>query len=311
MKNILTIASLLLCQLTATAQNVMQAEYFVDSDAGVGNNTLIMLTNPQPDGSYNLNINLSGLTIGQHKLYIRTKDNDSNWSFTSRRNIEIVSSNVSKKIVSGEYFFDADPGYNSAIPVTVSPSDSVILQNFAAVTSSLAVGYHKLYIRLKDNDGNWSLTARRNVEVNRSSLYVIAGAEYFFNTDPGIGNADPVVFSNAAADGSFDFKIPLDKIPAGAHTLYIRARDSVNSNWSITQWEKDLVITSSGLDTLWSHPAAWSNNKVPDANTVVVLRHKIYVDIPTATCKSLAPYKVPAECIVWPGMKLLVTGRRN
>ena len=86
MKNILFVAVLLLCSAVTTAQNVVQAEYFIDADAG-GNNTLVTLANPSADGNYNLNINLAGLGIGYHKLYIRTKDSDGNWSFTARRNI--------------------------------------------------------------------------------------------------------------------------------------------------------------------------------------------------------------------------------
>jgi hypothetical protein len=310
MKNILFIAVLLLFNAITAAQNVVQAEYFIDADAGVGKNTLITLNNPQADGNYNLNINLTGLAIGYHKLYIRTKDSDGNWSFTARRNIEITSSNAVKKIIVGEYFFDTDPGVRSAASITVTPQDSVILQNFTAATNSLSVGYHKLYIRLKDNDGNWSLTARRNVEVTNASTYVIAGVEYFFNTDPGAGSAASVTFITTASDSSFTFKIPLSAIATGAHTLYIRARDSVNRNWSIPQWQKDSVVTSSGLDSIWSHPATWSNNKVPDANTVVLLHHKVYVDITTAVCKSLAPYRNDAQCIVMPNMKVTINGHR-
>lgn len=298
---------MLLLAAVPKAQNVVRAEYFIDTDAGVGNNNLITLANPSSDGIYNLNINLTGLTIGYHKLYIRTRDSDGNWSFTSRRNIEINSSNTTKKIISGEYFFDADPGFDAATAISITAQDSAILKNFATVTSSLSAGYHKLYIRLKDNDGNWSLTTRRNVEVINSAAYVIAGAEYFFNTDPGAGSANPVTFAIPAADSSFSFNIPLNKIPTGAHTLYIRARDSVNRNLGLTQWQKDSVITSvqSGL---WSQPGTWSNNKIPDASTVVVLHHNVEVDIPTATCKSLAAYLNNVQCIVRPNMKVTITG---
>lgn len=308
MKNIPFVAALLLCSAVTTAQNVVQAEYFIDADAGVGNNTLVTLANPSADGNYNLNINLTGLGIGYHKLYIRTKDSDGNWSFTARRNIEITSSNVIKRITGGEYFFDTDPGVNAANAVTVTPQDSVILQNFTAATNSLPIGYHKLYIRLKDNDGNWSLTARRNVEIIKASTYVIAGAEYFFNTDPGAGSATRVTFSTTSADSNFTFKIPLDKIPTGAHTLYIRARDSVNSNWSITQWQQDSVVTSvqSGL---WSDINTWSNKKIPDSNTIVILHHDVIGDI-DGFCKSLALYRNNVKLTLNDGKKILVSGHQ-
>jgi hypothetical protein len=306
MKKILFITVLLLYNTITTAQNAVQAEYFIDADAGVGNNKLLMLANPSADGNYNLNINLTGLATGYHKLYIRTKDSDGNWSFTARRNIEITSSNVIKRIAGGEYFFDTDPGINAATAITVTLQDSVILQNFTAATGSLSVGYHKLYIRLKDNDGKWSLTARRNVEVINTATYVTAGAEYFFNTDPGAGSANPVTFGSSASDSSFSFKIPLDKIPTGAHTLYIRARDSVNRNWSITQWQSDSVITTvqSGL---WSDVNTWSNKKIPDNNTVVILHHDVIGDI-DGFCKSLALYRNNVKLTLNAGRKIQVSG---
>jgi hypothetical protein len=306
MKYSLLIALLLISKMAAIGQNVVQAEYFIDQDAGVGNNNLITLVNPSADGNYNLSINLTGLSIGYHKLYIRTKDSDGNWSFTTRRNIEITSSNVNKKITGGEYFFDTDPGFNAASAITVSPQDSVILQNFNTVTNGLPVGYHKLYIRLKDIDGNWSLTARRNVEVINTAVYVIAGAEYFFNTDPSAGNANPVSFSLPAADSSFNFKIPLSAIPTGAHTLYIRARDSVNSNWSLTQWQSDSVITTVQTG-LWSDINTWSNKKIPDSNTVVILHHDVTGDI-DGFCKSLALYRNSVKLTLNAGKKILVSG---
>jgi hypothetical protein len=303
MKYSLLITLLLISKMAAIGQNVVQAEYFIDQDAGVGNNNLITLVNPSADGNYNLSIDLTGLSIGYHKLYIRTKDSDGNWSFTARRNIEITSSNVNKKITGGEYFFDTDPGFKAASAITVSPQDSVILQNFNTVTNGLPVGYHKLYIRLKDIDGNWSLTTRRNVEVINTAVYVIAGAEYFFNTDPGAGNANPVSFSLPAADSSFNFKIPLSAIPTGAHTLYIRARDSVNSNWSLTQWQSDSVITTVQTG-LWSDTNTWSNKKIPDSNTV---HHDVTGDI-DGFCKSLALYRNNVKLTLNAGKKILVSG---
>ncbi len=308
MKNFILITAWLFSCWAISAQNTVQAEYAIDVDSGVGKNNLITLTNPQPDGSYNLNINLAGVSFGYHKLYLRTRDSDGKWSFTSRRNIEVISTNSAKKINGGEYFFDTDSGYNTATPIVVTSQDSIVLQNFIAATSALSIGYHKLYIRMKDSEGKWSHTSRRNVEVINRHISVIAGAEYFFNTEPGAGLANLVTFSNAAADGSFSFKIPIDKIPAGSNTLYIRARDSVNNNWSITQWQKDSVVTSVKAGD-WSDPGTWSNNKIPDANTVVLLYHNVAVDI-DATCKSLAPYRNNITCNVMTGKSLDITGKK-
>ncbi|MEP7107923.1 MAG: hypothetical protein ABI760_08070 [Ferruginibacter sp.] len=304
---IILIASCLLGSVHFSfGQNIVQAEYFVDTDLGFGNNTLVNVTS-SPDGIFPFTVNLSNLAVGYHKLYIRTRDSLGKWSITSRRNIEVVP-NSSFVIKNGEYFFDIDPGYDAGNPITISSQDSSILQNFNAVVAGLPAGYHKLYIRLKDVNGNWGQTGRRNMELVTSlaSASVVKGAEYFFNTDPGAGNANAVTFITTLPDGTFSFKIPLENIPTGANTLYIRVKDSVNQNLSLTQWQADSVITSvqSGL---WSDINTWSNRKIPDRNTVVILHHDVIVDI-DAFCKSLTPYRNDVDVTVNQGKILLITG---
>ena len=304
MKAILIMGWLLLAAFLSAGQNVVQAEYFLDTDMGVGNNTLVNVP-PSPDGTFALSIDLSLASVGIHKLYIRTKDSDGRWSFTSRRNIEVVPATTAA-ITTGEYFFDVDPGFNEANSITVSPQAAAILQNFNAVVAGLAVGYHKLYIRLKDVNGKWSQTARRNVEVVNLPVFLVKGIEYFFNTDPGVGNAFPVTFTTPLPDGTFSFHIPLNNIPVGSKTLYLRAKDSVNQSWSLTQWQADSVITSV-QPGLWSDVNTWSNHKIPDSHTVVILHHNVTVDI-DAFCKSLTPYKNEVQVTVNQGRILQITG---
>ncbi|CAN5771637.1 hypothetical protein BH11BAC3_BH11BAC3_05080 [soil metagenome] len=301
------ILMLIIFSLQLFSQNVVTAEFFLDADAGVGNNNLITLSNPQPNGNYNFTIDLSGVSIGYHKLYIRTKDSDGNWSLSSRKNIEVISANSVKQVIAAEYFFDDDPEFGKATAFTISPAGTDIQQNFTADVSSLYVGYHKLYIRTKDIDGNWSLTSRRIIEKLNPLITLISGVEFFFDADPGVGNAIQKTFINPAADSSFTFKIPINQLPEGLQTLYIRAKDSVNGNWSLTTWLKDSVVTSvqSGK---WSQTSTWSNNKIPDANTDVLLYHSVDVDITTAICKSLTPYGVNAKCNVEAGKALKITG---
>ncbi|MEO8770477.1 MAG: hypothetical protein ABI402_10345 [Ferruginibacter sp.] len=191
----------------------------------------------------------------------------------------------SQNIIKGEYFVDNDPGFSLAIPFSVNPQSDLLLDSVLHPASILP-GYHKLYMRFRDDDGNWSHTLRRNIEVINSSSFLISGAEYFFNADPGIGNANSIYFTNTSTDGSFTFKIPIENIPVGAHTLYIRSKDSTNLNYSITQWQRDSIITTTGVDSLWSHPATWSSNKVPDANTNVLIYHNVVGDT-AGLCKFL------------------------
>ncbi|MEO5893288.1 MAG: hypothetical protein ABIQ31_23760 [Ferruginibacter sp.] len=304
MKIFLISSWLLLGSYFSMGQNVIQVEYFLDADLGFGNNTLVNIT-PLPDGTFPFTVNLGGVSVGYHKLYIRTKDSDGKWSRTSRKNIEVTSP-ASSRVMTGEYFFDADPGFNAGNPITISSQDTAILQNFTAATATLPIGYHKLYIRLKDNNGNWGQAARRNMEVVNLPVSVVKGGEYFFTSDPGVGNAFPVTFANPLADGTFSFNIPLDNIPTGADTLYVRVKDSVNQAWSLTRWQTDSLVTSvqSGL---WSDVNTWSNHKIPASTTVVILRHNVIVDI-VAFCKSLTPYRNDVRVTVNQGIILNITG---
>ncbi|MEP6683984.1 MAG: T9SS type A sorting domain-containing protein, partial [Parafilimonas sp.] len=140
------------------------------------------------------------------------------------------------KIFTGEYFFDKDPGFGKAKKITVSPQDALIIQDFNTVTSSLTNGLHKLYTRFKDSSGSWSLTDKRNVEIIKTADTIkIIAVEYFFSGDKGFGKATAKVFETTSADSVFKFKIPYNKIPANADTLFIRAKDSLG-NWSITKF---------------------------------------------------------------------------
>ena len=233
MKSIMIV---LLCMVTGgacVAQNVVQGEYFVDTDLGFGNNTLVNFT-PSPDNIFTFNINLSGYTVGNHKLYFRTKDSGGKWGLTVRRNVEVVASESKITMAKGEYFIDTDPGFGMGTPITIASPDSIILQNFSAATTGLSEGLHKLYGRFLDNIGRWSLTFRRNVEIYKSDANKVLNGEYFFKTDGGFGSCDAITFAVPASDGSFLVNIPLSSIPAGADTLYVRLRDDVENRWSLT-----------------------------------------------------------------------------
>ncbi len=67
-------------------------------------------------------------------------------------------------IIKMEYFIDTDPGVGNATSINI-PAASDVTFPFTVDVSSYSIGYHKLYIRTRDNLGRWSLTARRSIEV--------------------------------------------------------------------------------------------------------------------------------------------------
>lgn len=257
MKTLLTIFCVLCIAGLLKSQTLNQVEYFIDTDQGAGNNTKRNLT-ASADSSYKINIDVSGISVGMHKLYIRSKDNKGNWSFTAIKNIEVTASFNAPEITAGEYFFDIDPGYGNGKKITVSPKDTDITKNFAAIASSLNTGFHKLYVRFKDNSGKWALTSRRNIEVIKTADTIkITEAEYFFTADKGYDNATTKVFPAALEDGKFKLKIPYNKIPAGTNVLFLRVKDSLD-NWSLTKL--DSFTVESFAQTLVASEQVTSDN---------------------------------------------------
>lgn len=233
MKNLITLIAGILWSLASMAQDVVQGEYFIDTDLGFGNNTLVSFT-PAPDGTFPIPVDLTGIEPGVHKLYLRTRDSDGKWSFTLRRNVEVPAPYSKTTIVAGEYFIDTDPGFGKGSPVAVGSPDSVILQNFDVASAPLSEGYHKLYGRFLDNYGRWSQTFRRNIEVFKNDDNKVFKVEYFFTTDLGYGACSSVIFATPATDGSFSFDIPRNSIPSGADSLFVRVQNDNNGRWSIT-----------------------------------------------------------------------------
>lgn len=236
MKTLLTMFCIA-CTMLLNAQNLKQAEYFIDKDKGVGQNTKLNLA-ASADSSYKIDINTLALQPGIHKLYIRIKDTKGKWSLTDSRNIEIIRGDTQAVIIAGEYFFDKDPGYGNGTKINTAQNDTLTDEAFIAATQALTNGYHKLYVRVKDSYGKWSGTNQRNIEIIKTpdTVKVIA-AEYFFASDKGVGKATVKTFATVSQDSTFKFKIPYNKIPAGADSLFIRVQDN-NGKWGATKIAK-------------------------------------------------------------------------
>lgn len=229
---------LLLCCSRLIAQDITKIEYALDSDYGVGMNTVITVAageNISPTFPVTVPANTP---LGYHKVYLRVK-NTNGWSQTLRFGIEIIRPTVINNAITGEYFIDRDPSFGLATPFSIAPESTNITQNILALLpSNLSVGFHKIYGRVKDSDGNWSQTFRINIEAipDNNTLNVVA-AEFFFIPDPEFGNAAPiaVVAVNPNDYGTWTFNVPY---PVGNYNfndkLFLRVKD-VNGNWSHTR----------------------------------------------------------------------------
>ena len=223
--------SLLVFQIKA--QQVNYGEYFFDQDPGIGFGFPIGMA-AADSVNINLNISNTSLTQGFHTLFVRVRNSAGKWSFFQGRKFFIrpVEPIVSPKVVAANFFIDSDPGFNGGTTVNFSPADSVS-NNATTPTSTLTNGFHKLYMRVKDSLGNWSLYKSMDFDVDALAPVVpakIAGAEYFYDTDPGLGNGVSVITpidDSVSVNTGFNF----NNVPGIFHSIYFRTKDS-NGVWS-------------------------------------------------------------------------------
>lgn len=221
--------------------SITDAEYFIDSDPGIGNGIAISVTDGQSP-TFAINVSSASLAIGFHTIAIRAKDASGIWGLYEKGMFYISGSSTNMgNITDAEYFIDVDPGIGNgtAIAVTDGQNPSFVVN---VVTTSLSNGFHTLAIRAKDASGNWGLYEKGMFFISSSSsnMPVIADAEYFFDADPGLGNgiAIPV---NDGINPVFTVNISTSSLNNGFHTVSIRAKDAAG-NWGL--FDKGLIYIS-------------------------------------------------------------------
>src|SRR5690606_8827531 len=101
-----------------------------------------------------------------------------------------------QSLVSGEYFFDSDPGPGNGQAFSFDTGDSVNV-SLNVLTTGLGEGLHNLFIRVKSDLGIWSHYEGRVFYIvespyltptpNPEQAALVAG-EWFVDSDPGMGN---------------------------------------------------------------------------------------------------------------------------
>jgi len=149
----------------------------------------------------------------------------------------MIPASKSSNIVKAEYFFNNDPGFGSGTNIPLTAGTDVQNIPFVAGIDTLPVGIHQLFIRSRNADGRWSIS-------NRQIFYKPSGnggapasntvkAEYFFNNDPGFGNAVNIPLVAGTDVQNIMFTAAIDTLPIGVHQLFIRSR-SADGKWSVT-----------------------------------------------------------------------------
>ena len=209
---------------------VDKIEYYFDTDPGVGNATAYTDFTPFiPTDAVELNIPLSttGIRPGMRRLGIRCMSDGDDWSQTHYKHVL-----VGGKIDKIEYYFDTDPGVGNATAYTdftpFIPTDAVEL-NIPLSTTGIRPGMRRLGIRCMSDDYNWGRTHYKHVFVDGK----IDQIEYYFDTDPGAGNAIAYTGFTPASQVEVDFDMMTNNISTGMHIVGIRSR-SADGDWSHT-----------------------------------------------------------------------------
>lgn len=247
MKRLITLAAMLFFILAAGAQNISRAEYFFDSDPGVGNGTPITVLAPGTSVNINTNISIAALGTGFHFLGIRVREESGQWSHFEKRGFYISSSTEdAANITAAEYFFDTDPGEGNGTALSIGTSGAIV--NFtAAIPMSLTNCFHFLAIRVKDSNGQWGLFEKRGFYISTAAVDAtnIVAAEYFLDTDPGLGNGTALTIGASGDVINFTADIPTT-LPNGFHFLAIRVKGN-NGQWGLFE-KRGFYISAAAVD---------------------------------------------------------------
>jgi hypothetical protein len=226
---------LLLCQ-GLSAQRITGAEYFFDTDPGVGHGTSLAVTTGD---SVNIatNISVGALSTGFHKVFVRVMDSTHVWSLYEGRGFYVQPTVVlpaASQISSSEYFYDTDPGQGHGTVLPVIPGDSITQTNLISA-AALTPGFHKVFIRTQNTDGTWSLYEGRGVYVQPTvtlpATNQISESEYFFDADPGVGHGTSI--STTTADSVTSVQaLSIASLTPGFHSVFVRTANT-SKIWSL------------------------------------------------------------------------------
>jgi gliding motility-associated-like protein len=209
--------------------NIVSAEYFFDSDPGTGAATALATFTASPNLDVTFLAGSSGLSQGMHILGIRVRDVNNVWSIPTFLPVYILAN--SPNIVGAEYFFDPDPGSGSATPISVTAGATIDV-TFAANSSALSVGMHIMSVRTRNALNNWSIPSFVPFYIDRSRT--ITKLEYYFDTDPGSGNATTIVMTPPTDLLDQIYSMNSSALALGMHTLNVRVAGQ-NNFWSIPE----------------------------------------------------------------------------
>ncbi|WP_276482472.1 MBG domain-containing protein [Paraflavitalea pollutisoli] len=251
-----------------TVPNVVKGEYYFDTDPGFGAGINIPLTPGTDIANIAFTADVTSLTEGFHRLYLRFKDASGQWATTNNRTFYkdalLTVNNTPANVVKLEYYIDTDPGFGNGTNVPVTPGTDLNNITFALNMDNVSIGNHTLYVRALDDKGRWSLTNLGAFKVDPPSELIIslgtingvlcAGAPVTvpFSVNAPFGSNN--IFTAQLSDGNGNFGNPTN-----IGTLTGRESDTIDAtipaHFGASSNYRIRVIGSSPNDTSGNSPA--------------------------------------------------------
>ena len=253
-----------------TLSNLTQAEYWWDYDSTNGRPMIAL------DGNFNQafeKLFVNGLTVphfGRSIFNVRVKKRSGDWSPVFKTIIHTDSLDTHpgyalSKLIQAEYWWNTDPGAGNATPmIALDGNFNAAFENlFRNGLTAPRFGRSTFNVRIKASDNTWSGAFTTIINVDSLDTYAgyplqnLIQAEYWWNTDPGVGNATPML----ALDGNFNAAYEqllasgLRAPQNGRSTFNIRVRDRLN-NWS------DKFTTVINVDSTTASPVIYMPQRI-------------------------------------------------
>lgn len=171
----------------ASAQQIITAEYFIDTDPGFGAGNPVSFVADSLVSIDSIPVNVSGLSIGYHWLSLRVKDSNNAWSvYRNQRfyvydNSPIIQPVDTTKLVQAEYWIDSLAVVGTGTLISLNPQDT-IFYNDSIPGLQLDTGSHIVSVRVKDSKGNWSFIKSDSVRIEVYDVDIDVLSAPFYRT---------------------------------------------------------------------------------------------------------------------------------
>lgn len=268
-----------------TTSRLTKVEYFWNTDPGAGNGTAV----DAAGGEATFMLSTEELGYGVHMLGIRAmseEDGSGEEYYSPTMWYTLVKADpTTSRLTKFEYFWNTDPGAGNGTAVDAAGGEAV----FTLSTEGLDNGVHLLGIRaMSEEDGSgeeyYSTTMWYTLVKADPTVSHITKMEYFWDTDPGMGNGIQQAIVEADGGAVAHMEIPTDALGDGLHLLGLRF--ATGDQWSGTAWYyvvvSNEVVTIERIEGYWDEdPGYGMGFELPFTGQSPSVVDDVEIDAPT------------------------------